>query len=67
MIQVSEQFLVSETKIDSSFPIQQFSVPEYRFFRKDRNALVVGLLFRINQDLNCKVLTNYPVRQDFEF
>ena len=25
-----------------------------------------GLLFYVNQDLNCKVLTNYPMRQDFE-
>ena len=37
------------------------------FFRKDRNAHGRGLLFHINEDLNCKVLTNYPVRQDFEF
>ena len=24
------------------------------------------LLFYINQDLNCKVLSKYPIRQDFE-
>ena len=59
-------FLFSETKIDSSFPSQQFSILEYRIFRKDRNAFGRGLLFYINQDLNCKVLTNYPMRQDFE-
>ena len=59
-------FLVCETKIDSSFPNQQFCIPEYRIFRKDRNARGGGLLFYVNQDLNCKVLNKYPTRQDLE-
>ena len=59
-------FLVCETKIDSSFPNQQFCIPEYRIFRKDRNACGGGLLFYINQDLNCKVLNKYPTLQDLE-
>ena len=25
-----------------------------------------GYCFNVNQDLNCKVLTDYPMRQDFE-
>ena len=59
-------FLVCETKIDSSFPNQQFRIPEYRIFRKDRNACGGGLLFCVNQDLNYKVLNKYPTRQDLE-
>ena len=59
-------FLVCETKIDSSFPNQQFCIPEYRIFRKDRNARGGGLLFYVNQDLNCKVLNKYPTRQNPE-
>ena len=59
-------FLVCETKIDSSFLNQQFYIPEYRIFRKDRNACGGGLLFYVNQDLNCKVLNKYPTRQDLE-
>ena len=59
-------FLFSETKIDSSFPSQKFSILECRIFQKDRNAHGGGLLFYVNQDLNCKVLTNYPMRQDLE-
>ena len=38
-------FLFSKTKTDSSFPSQQFSIPEYQIFRKDRNADGGGLLF----------------------
>ena len=59
-------FLVCESKIDTSFPNQQFCVPEYRIFRKDRNACGIGLLFYGNQYLNCKVLNKYPTRQDLE-
>ena len=59
-------FLVCETKTDSSFPNQQFCIPEYHIFQKDRNAHGGGLLFYVNQDLNCKVLNKYPTRQDLE-
>ena len=61
MIQnIFDVFLFSETKIDSSFPSQQFSIPEYRIFPKDCNVHGGGLLFNVNQVLNCKLLTNYP-------
>ena len=53
-----------ETKIDSSFPNQQFCIPEYRIFQKDHIARGGGLLFYVNQDLNCKVLNKYPTRQN---
>ena len=59
-------FLACETKIDSFFPTQQFSTPEYRIFRKDRNARGGGLLFYVNQNRNCKVLNKYPMPQDLE-
>ena len=57
-------FLVCETKFDSPFPNQQFCIPLYAIFRKDRNARGGGLLFYLNQDINCKVLNKYPMRQD---
>ena len=59
-------FLACETKIDSSFPNQQFCIPEYRIFRKDPNARGGSILFYVNQDLNCKVLNKYPARQDIQ-
>ena len=31
-------FFFNETKIDSSFPSQEFSIRKYRIFRKDGNA-----------------------------
>ena len=59
-------FLVCETKTYTFFPNQQFCIPEYSIFRKDRNARGGGLFFYVNQDLNCKVLNKYPTRQDLE-
>ena len=62
-------FLACETKIDSSFPNQQFCIPQYRIFWKNRNARGGGLLFYVNQDLNCKVLNKSgsgSTRQDLD-
>ena len=38
-------FLVSEAKLDSSFPGSEFTIPSYRLFRKDRNQHGGGLIF----------------------
>ena len=46
-------FLISETKIDDSFPNAQFKIEGYKSFRKDRYAFGEGLLFYVNEKLNC--------------
>ena len=38
-------FLVSEIKIDHSFPNQQFSIDGYKIYRRERNSFGGGLLF----------------------
>ena len=51
-------FLISETKIDGSFPNAQFKIEGYRkrSFRKDRDAFGGGHLFYVNQKLNWRSL-----------
>ena len=49
-------FLISETKIDDSFPSAQFQIEGYKSFRKDRDAFGGGLLFYVNEKLNCRSL-----------
>ena len=49
-------FLISETKIDDSFPNVQFKIESYKSFRKDRDAFGGGLLFYVNEKLNCRSL-----------
>ena len=51
-----EVFLISETKIDDSFPNAQFKIEGYKSFRKDRDVFGGGLLFYNNEELNCRSL-----------
>ena len=46
-------FLISETKINDSFPNAQFKIEGYKSFRKDQDAFGRGLLFYVNEKLNC--------------
>ena len=49
-------FLISETKIENSFPNAQFEIKGYKSFRKDRETYGGGLLFYVNEKLNCRSL-----------
>ena len=49
-------FLVSESKLDSSFPDSQFSIPGYHIVREDRNKNGKGILFYINEGILFKVI-----------
>ena len=51
-------FLLSESKLDSSFPDDQFSVPGYRIVRKDRDKNGGVLLLYINENIPFKVIQN---------
>ena len=55
-------FLVSETKLDSSFAGSEFTIPSNRLFCKDKNQHGGGLIFYVNQDIPCKTINtfNFP-------
>ena len=59
-------FLVSETKIDHSFPNQQFSIDGYKTYRRDRNSFGGGLLFYVNKNIPCRELTAEQTDSNFE-
>ena len=46
--------MISETKIDDSFPNAQFKIEDFRSFRRD--AFGRGLFFYVNEELNCRSL-----------
>ena len=50
-------FLLSETKIDKSFPDKHFYLNNFRIFQKDRNRYGGGIMFYVNENLLCKSLT----------
>ena len=60
-------FLLSETKIDISFPSSQFTMEGYSNpFRRDRNIHGGGLLLYIRDDIPCKQIKSYALPGDIE-
>ena len=59
-------FLISESKLDNTFPINQFSIRGYKVFRCDHNRFGSGLILYINENIPCKPLTDHPVFSDLE-
>ena len=48
--------MISETKLDESFPSMQFSIDGYNIFRSDRNAKGGGILMYVRDDIPCKLI-----------
>ena len=58
--------LLSETKIDDSFPNSQFFAEGYRMFRKDRNKNGGGLILYINEGIPGKLINSYDFKEDLK-
>ena len=59
--------MISETKIDDTFPTGQFTIEGYCTpFRLDRNADGGGLLIYVREDIPCKKLDTHSEKQNFE-
>jgi hypothetical protein len=56
--QLADIFVVSETKIDESFPDSQFAVKDYNLFRRDRTSRGGGLVVYVRSDLPCRRMKN---------
>ena len=48
--------LISETKIDSSFPTAQFKIEGYTTYRLDRNSNEGGILLYVREDIPSTLL-----------
>ena len=48
--------MISETKLDESFPSMQFNIDGYNFFRSDQNANGGGILGYMRDDIPCKLI-----------
>jgi hypothetical protein len=42
---------IQESKLDDSFPLQQFDVPSFRQYRKDHTARMGGIMAHVHDDL----------------
>ena len=54
-----DMFLVSDSKLNSSFPDDQFSIPGYRIVRKDRDWNGGELILYINEYIPFKACVRY--------
>ena len=62
-----DMFLISETKLDSSFPSGKFVIKGYSTpFRLDRNQNGGGLLLYVREDIPCKILKEYTPEKPIE-
>ena len=52
--------------MSNTFPINQFSIRGYQFFRRDHNRFGGGLMLHIKENIPCKPSTDHPVFSDFE-
>ena len=59
--------IISETKIDETFPISQFYISGYsKPFRLDRTTYGGGILIYVNENIPCKILKLHSFAEDIE-
>ena len=59
-------FLISESKLDSTFPNAQFKITGFKIFRYDRNRFGGGLLLYVNDKIPSKILDKHSISTDTE-
>ena len=59
--------VITETKIDNSFPTNQFTIEGYGIpFRLDRNTNGGGLLIFVKEHIPCRILSSHNENNNFE-
>ena len=58
--------MISETKLDASFPISQFYINGYTSpYRLDRNGKGGGILVYVREDIPSKLISQFPNVEGF--
>ena len=66
IVKAFDLFLISESKLDSTFPMNQFHIFDFKVFRRDRNRFGGGLILYINENIPCRSLKNHPTFSNLE-
>ena len=61
IVKTFTSFLISESKLDNTFPINQFAAGGDKVYRRDRNRFGGGLILYINENIPCKPISNHPM------
>ena len=59
-------FLLSESKLDSTFPMNQFHIFGFKVFMRDRNRFGSGLILYINENIPYRPLNDHPTFPNLE-
>ena len=59
-------FLISESKLDSTFPMKQFHIFGFKVLRQDRNRFGGGLILYINENVRYRPLNDHPTFPNLE-
>ena len=59
-------FLISESKLDSTFPNAQFKITGFKIFRYDQNRFGGGLFLYVNDKIPSKFLNEHSISYDIE-
>ena len=66
IVKAFDLFLISESKLDSTFSMSQFHIFEFSFFRQDLNRFGGGLILYINENISCRPLNDHPTFPNLE-
>ena len=59
--------LISETKIDNTFPVSQFYVPGYSVpYRLDRTENGGGIMLYVKKHIPCRILSKFTLEKEIE-
>ena len=58
--------VLTETKLDSSFPFTQFDIDGYIQFRLDKKNDAGGIIIYIREDIPCRELNNHLLSNNVE-
>ena len=56
VIKTFDVFLISESKLDCTFPLNQFYTAGLKQFRRDQNQFGGGLMLYFNENISCRPL-----------
>ena len=66
IIKAFDIFLISESKSDYTFPLNQFYIAGFKQIRRDRNRFGGDLMLYINENIPCTTLNEHPKFPDLE-
>ena len=66
IVKTFDIFVISESKLNNTFPVSQFAIGGSKDFGRDRNRFEGDLILYIKENIPCKSLSHHPMFSDPE-